>query len=165
MRRPKHRVLVEHRLLGQGRFGRAERPGTTKKVQKKEAQKQKEEKAVYSQSPAVSAVPTSRNSMAGKVCDKSSNRKLAILWWAPGRSQKKVLPRVHQRMTSDTSKLGFLAFHDLKTSKSNPVFPDLEALTSEITNIGQCWPAAAPGPCGTPAQPRAQLRTHPIQHV
>ena len=31
------------------------------------------------QSPAVSAVPTSRNSMAGKVCEKSSTRNLAIL--------------------------------------------------------------------------------------
>ena len=34
---------------------------------------------VFSQSPAGSAVPTSRNSMAGKVCEKSSTRNLAIL--------------------------------------------------------------------------------------
>ena len=42
---------------------------------------------------AVSAVPTSRrNSIAGngKICEKSSNRNLAILWGAPWGSQKKV---------------------------------------------------------------------------
>ena len=33
----------------------------------------------FSQSPAVSAVPTSRNSMAGKVCEKSSNHILTQL--------------------------------------------------------------------------------------
>ena len=66
----------------------------------------------FSQSPAVSAVPTSRNSMAGKGFEKSSNRNLGIPYgWGEG-------PQPQQETSNTYKSISILLLYPHRFSKS-----------------------------------------------